>query len=324
MTAFSIHLRTGRKVDGRPLEVKFNPWHDPENGRFTFVGQGNYFSRGSQQATDDFRARRGFGRGPWALETDAERGARESDPENPRNYAIHRVQPGDSLSSIARRRKRLRVSDLAWLNGLDPNKPLQIGQAIKLPHQHYLDAGRNAKNKAMALAYYMDTHGGRLPPNPANPPSVESQILDTNWRRESRNGYDYQIDVIARPRKVYGQLSLGPVAKRSRPNQAAAGRPNRRPTDDGGHFIAARFNGPSDSFNHFAQDANFNRGGYRAMENGWARDLAAGRKVFVVIEPRYAGASKRPFRIDVTWTVDGEKDRHTFPNEAKGKQDGKR
>lgn len=44
--AFSTWLRTGRRVKDVPIEVKFNPWHDREDGRFTFAGQGNYFPRG--------------------------------------------------------------------------------------------------------------------------------------------------------------------------------------------------------------------------------------------------------------------------------------
>lgn len=46
--AFSHWLRTGRlprlkNADG--IEIKFNPWHDPENGRFTFANTGRYFGR---------------------------------------------------------------------------------------------------------------------------------------------------------------------------------------------------------------------------------------------------------------------------------------
>lgn len=33
--AFETYLRTGRRVDDT-LETKFNPWHDPADGRFTF------------------------------------------------------------------------------------------------------------------------------------------------------------------------------------------------------------------------------------------------------------------------------------------------
>lgn len=40
--AFEIYLRTGRIVGlhSENLQVKFNPWHARENGRFTFAGQG--------------------------------------------------------------------------------------------------------------------------------------------------------------------------------------------------------------------------------------------------------------------------------------------
>ncbi len=47
---FDIYLRTGRRIViggmGDDVEVKFNPWHDPDNGQFTFVGQGRYYGRG--------------------------------------------------------------------------------------------------------------------------------------------------------------------------------------------------------------------------------------------------------------------------------------
>jgi hypothetical protein len=40
-------LRTGRIVpEPDDVERKFNPWHDPEDGRFTFSGQGRYFAGG--------------------------------------------------------------------------------------------------------------------------------------------------------------------------------------------------------------------------------------------------------------------------------------
>ena len=48
ISEFSYFLRTGRaRPAERPPELKFNPWHDPDDGRFTFVGQGRYFGRGS-------------------------------------------------------------------------------------------------------------------------------------------------------------------------------------------------------------------------------------------------------------------------------------
>lgn len=329
-SAFEIYLRTGRRLP-TGVEVKFNPWHDPENGRFTFAGSGQYYGRGSPSASrhpanHNARARSGAAMsgqvGPRADQTDPDYS--RFDPKDPRNHSIYTVKRGDTLTQIARQRRGLRVSDLAWLNGMPLERPLRIGQQLRIPHQGFLEAGREAWNKYLALGYYARTHGGKLPPNPANPPSLQSQILDTNWRRETRHGYEFQIDIISRSRKVYGLLSFTLSPVRSRRSQAQAGGADRRPGDDGGHYIAARFNGPRDGFNHFAQDANFNRGGYRALEDIWAREMRAGHGVFVEIEPHYTGTSQRPDNVLVTWYVDGTRFQKRFPNEATNRSDGKR
>lgn len=324
VTAFGIWLRTGRLVQDVPIEVKFNPWHDREDGRFTFVGQGNYFPRGGR-ASNAASSGRFVGAGAsGSLGARPGQAFGKHDPQNPRNHSVHTVRAGDTLSRIAARRKGLRVSDLAWLNGLDPKRPLRIGQQVKLPHQRFLDAGREAKNKFLALDYYMRTHGGRLPPDPSNPPSLQSQILDTNWRKETRGTYNFRIDVIQRLRAASGQVVEGRT-KRSRTNQIRAGGADRRPTDEGGHYIANRFNGPSDAFNHFAQDRNFNRSAYSAMENAWAKYVREGRKVSVSIRPLYRGMSRRPYHVTVVWSVDGGKPEvEQFPNEAGGTRRGRR
>jgi len=52
-TAFSIWMRTGRwprPANSQNLELKFNPWHDPRNGRFTF-GPGGPRSGGQDKPT---------------------------------------------------------------------------------------------------------------------------------------------------------------------------------------------------------------------------------------------------------------------------------
>lgn len=45
---FGVWLRTGHLPSPWPdgIEVKFNPWHDPEDGRFTFAGPGHYYGAG--------------------------------------------------------------------------------------------------------------------------------------------------------------------------------------------------------------------------------------------------------------------------------------
>ena len=46
VTEFEWWLRTGRELASGE-ERKFNPWHDPEDGRFTFSNQGTFFGSGS-------------------------------------------------------------------------------------------------------------------------------------------------------------------------------------------------------------------------------------------------------------------------------------
>jgi hypothetical protein len=326
-TAFETYLRTGRRSLQGMVERKFNPWHDPEDGRFTFKNQGRYFpgeeSSGRRPRVEVRRAAPSQQAGDaFAQETDAARSQREDDPRNPRNHAIYVVRNGDNLTRIAGMRKGLAVADLARLNGIPVDRPLRIDQRLKIPHQRYLDEGREAKNKFLALAYYMRTHGGRLPPNPANPPSLESQILDHNWRQEIRGSYNYHIDVGSRFRLVFGMVTLAETPKRSRKSQREV--PERRPRDDGGHYIAPRFNGPTDWFNHFAQDLHVNRGAYRVMEDGWYRAVAGGKKVFINIKPIYPGASRRPSHIEVTWEIDGNRFSQRFANEKTDTEDGKR
>lgn len=96
-----------------------------------------------------------------------------------------------------------------------------------------------------------------------------------------------------------GELTIVVTAPRSKVNRRRVGGADRRHSDDGGHFIAARFNGPSDAFNHFAQDASFNRGRYRAIEDQWANDLRRGKRVSVDIVAYYSGESKRPSSLSV-------------------------
>ena len=116
---------------------------------------------------------------------------------------------------------------------------------------------------------------------------------------------------------------LNETQTRSRSARAAAGGDDRLFTDDGGHYIARRFNGPTDAFNHFAQDANFNRGGYRALEDSWAKATAQGKAVIVRITPEYRGTSQRPYELDIAYSVGGLTRRRSFPNAPKEKSRGK-
>ena len=241
---FGRFLRSGRwnmpDEPGDGVELKFNPWHDPATGRFTFKGGGNGtwggggFTGGGGGSTGG-----GGASGSW-------KGPAKSQPS--------RI---DSLGTTAA--------------SVSSTSNAQSGTAS----------------------------------------ATSPQMAGTTV---TRNGYTYQIDDAGRTTQVTGTLTLAPDPARSRSAQAAAGGADRLPTDDGGHYVAARFNGPTDSFNHFAQDANFNRGGYRVLENQWANDIKKGDAVWVSIVPGYSGSSQRPNEIDLFYSVNGQADRQSFNN----------
>lgn len=159
--------------------------------------------------------------------------------------------------------------------------------------------------------------------DPASAGASRSGVAAVEPRRKVVcNGYTYEIDSRERTRRVSGMLSSTATPVRSRTSQTQAGGADRRVSDDGGHYIAARFRGPTEAFNHFAQDANFNRGGYRVLEDEWARDKRAGRSVTVTIVPRFDDQSVRPSTINVWWTVDGKGKSVRFPNERSEKRLG--
>lgn len=164
--------------------------------------------------------------------------------------------------------------------------------------------------------------GNRQPP--ASTVTGQRPSVASSLHLIVRNGYEYRIDDTGRTRWVSGSLALAdrPVRSRTAQAQAQADGADRRTTDDGGHYIAARFNGPTDAFNRFAQDANFNRGEYRLLEDQWAREKRAKRKVIVKIAPSFDGASKRPAMINIWFTINGHKQSVQLANEPKEKHRG--
>lgn len=156
--------------------------------------------------------------------------------------------------------------------------------------------------------------------NPA-PALRPAPAASSKLRHVVRNGYDFTIDAEDNVRNVSGTITLG-NQPRSQRAQREAGGADRLPTDEGGHYIARRFNGPADAFNHFAQDANFNRGGYRVMEKKLNDAAALNKKVVINITPLFKGKSKRPSSLDVLFNIDGKEDRKVFQNAHQGKRHG--
>ena len=150
------------------------------------------------------------------------------------------------------------------------------------------------------------------------PATPRGRSLANGFKRISRNGYDFNIDSLQRTRRAGGTMVLNPSQPISRASQRNAGGVDRRATDDGGHFIGREFSGPRGAFNHFAQDRNFNRSGYRKLELGWKKAIRSGKTVTVDIVPAYKGTSLRPSSVYVVDVINGVRNKMNFPNEPKG------
>ena len=145
------------------------------------------------------------------------------------------------------------------------------------------------------------------------------ELASAATRTVSRNGYDYTLDAQGRVTDVQGTLVLNRNNARDPRAQREAGGADRLAADQGGHYIARIFDGPVDSFNHFAQNGNFNMGAYRSLERQWDRLLQDGHAVRVQITPRYDGDSLRPDRLTVKYSIDGvPQDPVTFRNRPGG------
>ncbi|TPG12137.1 DNA/RNA non-specific endonuclease [Sphingomonas oligophenolica] len=79
------------------------------------------------------------------------------------------------------------------------------------------------------------------------------------------------------------------------------------------------FNGPTAAFNHFAQDAHFNMGGYRQLEGRIAKLVRQGRKVDIIFTPHYPNYSLRPDTITVEYRSTGHSEKKNFANRKGGK-----
>jgi LysM repeat protein len=318
---FGYWLRTGRVPAA--IEYKFNGWHDREDGKFTQVGAGSYFPPGSSSgagrerfATASSPRERpkpggsiggggsfggGGATGPgW--ETPDEQRAREQqtrsrgnpltpgrleprwmlvDATNASGAQVRYTIRNGDTVSSIAERAKMTVEQLSAVNSLSDPNKIQPGQELTIPAKSEL-------------------HPERV--------SVRVDRLT------------FELDPSGRTGMIDGMLGIN-KSERSRRMQAGAGKPDRRPQDDGGHFIAPRFGGPKATYNHFAQDANFNRGAYRTLENVWAGAQKAGKNVRVRIDVYYSAHERRPSRLRVESDISGERDYQDFDNEKGGLRD---
>ena len=270
MSSFEVYLRTGRQVsDLATISLKFNPWHDPDDGRFTFREQGISFGGGRNESSGPSGSSHtpkpkrppfgGFGGGGGGFNGGGASGSWPAPKSTATDNSTRSTQP------VA--------------------KPTQ-GPSVGPPIQS----------------------GAKPAPKPKAAANPIHNVVE-------RDGFRFGLDGKRRTIIVTGQLSLPDATERSKTQQRRAGGSDRRSDDDGGHFVAARFGGPKDAFNHFAQNASFNRGGYRVMENEWAKSLREGKHILVDFSVTYLKNSNRPKGLVIHSKMNGVTTRRVFRNE---------
>ncbi len=123
-------------------------------------------------------------------------------------------------------------------------------------------------------------------------------------------------DALGRVTKAEGVLDL----KRVDPNtyqQLIAGQVGGQGYE-GGHLIAKLFGGAGERINLIPQLSAVNRGEFRVMEKEWADAIRAGKEVRVEVSPIYAGSSKVPDSLDVTYWINGKPVSRLIPNRPGG------
>ena len=147
-----------------------------------------------------------------------------------------------------------------------------------------------------------------------NPDQTETE-RKINASFES-NGYKYETDELGRTKSVEGKLQRKDhtVRNKIKPSMSEIGKGYEKTTDEKGHLIADRFNGPGNLENIVPQDANLNRGEYKKLENQWAERVNVGDDVRVRIEPQYSGDSFRPDSFNIRYSINGEQFTKTFSN----------
>jgi hypothetical protein len=182
------------------------------------------------------------------------------------------------------------------------DEALDAGKQVVKHGDEVLDAGKTVAKKSTDDAAQTAAAKGTHAPNAT----------------ATHNGYTYKTDGQGRVSEVSGELNLNNSQGRSAKAQREAGGADRRVDDQGGHFVGRRFDGPTESVNHFAQNANFNNSAFKKLENAWEKALADGKKIEVQMRPSYSNDSLRPDRLEVRWSVDGKWTSKSFYNEVGG------
>ena len=135
-----------------------------------------------------------------------------------------------------------------------------------------------------------------------------------------RNGYTYTTDENGRITSWGGDAKYEPENERDTNAQTESGGEDRKDGDDGGHLVARVLGGSSGNENIVPMRDTVNRGDYKKSENEIAEAKKQGKDVQDSGRVIYEGDSKRPSKIERTYTIDGEKS-HLIVDNVEGSKE---
>jgi hypothetical protein len=116
----------------------------------------------------------------------------------------------------------------------------------------------------------------------------------------------YETDATGRVKGVKGELDLKDADRNNYQQRKGVTSKDGVDGDQGGHLIAAIFDGAGEQINYVPMKGNLNQGAWKSMENTWANALKANKKVEVDVKIIY-GNGKRPIGFEVDYKIDGVK-----------------
>lgn len=133
------------------------------------------------------------------------------------------------------------------------------------------------------------------------------------------NGYKYETDDQGRIVSAEGKIQLKSRDRLTiKDSMENIGRGDEKNTDDRSHIIGDNLNGSNGLENIVAGDASLNRGDYNKLEAQLAKEVSAGKEVYMRVDLDYPGKSYRPDSFIVSYSINGEEFTTTFFNTPRG------
>ena len=120
----------------------------------------------------------------------------------------------------------------------------------------------------------------------------------------------YETDAQGRVTNAKGELDLNTAERNGyQQRKGVTSKDGDVATDQGGHLIAAIFDGAGEQINYVPMLQSLNQGAWKSMENTWKTARDAGKKVEVDIKIIYGDAlkPKRPTSFEIDTWLDGVK-----------------